>query len=185
MNLILTRPATKRAAAAVLRGAGDLILTRGHRDIPSSSWTGPVGPSFPIDVAGAMCLTRFGVNATGGWAGKHWRLQDRPYRLAHDTLSGYLMAAHHSDVCGWNRAVPRARDVIAVLWAVAEDLHAGPHPVAPRGAPTRDRVRLYVARLDRMVADGSCPYPLTEPTHGAAPVVVVPDVVPAEWVARP
>ena len=40
------------------------------------------------------------------------------------------------------------------------------------------------AELERMVADGSCPYPLTEPALDAAPVVV-PDVVPAEWVARP
>ncbi len=180
-RVVIATRATRQVAANVLRDAGDLILTRGHERVPSCDWPWDRDgwepkPGCALDIANAMSLARFGVYAKGLWGGKHWRLQDQAYGIAYHRLFTHLMREHRSNVCGWNEVVPRARDVVATLWAVGDR-------VIDRHVDVPARVRVHVAELDRMVADGSCPYPLTEPALDAAPVVV-PDVVPAEWVAR-
>lgn len=147
-------PHTRRQAAEVLRGAARLILERGLEPTPAHAWRWTPNPGCAVDVANAMSLTRFGVYATGGWQGKAWRCQDRPYRVAHDRLLQYLMGHHHSDVCGWNAAVPRAREVVAVLFGVAEDLHRGDAPIVAGRVPVLARVEAWRREIDRRVDSG-------------------------------
>ena len=167
--------ATRREAAAVLRGAGALILTRGHERTPAHAWHWDPLPHHALDIANAMSLTRFGVYARGGWIGKHWRCQDRPYGLAHDRLLRYLMDHHHSDVCGWNAAVPRGRDVVAALFGVAEDVHPGDNPLIPGRAPVAARVDAWLRWVEDRIEAGDLRPPglvVDDPAPVAAPDVV-------------
>lgn len=174
-------PGERREAAGILRGAGHLILERGVEPTPANAWSWTPEPGCAVDIANAMSLTRFGVYATGGWAGKYWRCQDRPYGIAHDRLLRYLWAEHGCDVCSFNSAAERGRDVAAALLGVAEDVHRGPDPLVPGRASTRDRVAAWRGWLDERLAAGD----IAPPGYVPESVVEVPVEVPAAPVLDP